>query len=94
MTYSSFSRSLPRALYFKQATNKANLIVHGQGVILFNASGPCSLTFSNANGVVGLKVSFTDSKVLVNLEPSNEPLVILAIPKELFHNLEQRIGSV
>jgi len=75
MTYSSFSRNLPRALYFKQATNKANLIVHGQGVILFTASGPCNLTFSDASGVVGLKVSFTDSKVLVNLEPSNEPLV-------------------
>lgn len=75
MTYSSISHSLPRALYFKKAANKANLIIHGQGVILFTASGPCSLTFSDASGVVGLKVSFTESNVLVNLEPSNEPLV-------------------
>lgn len=58
-----------------KSLEKVQLIVHGQGVLLFDASGVCSLTFCDASGVAGLKVQFTETNVLVHLESSNEPLV-------------------
>jgi len=52
--------------------NSADLIVHGQGVIFFDASGPCTLRIS---GIDGLAIRFTESQVLVNMFPSGEPLI-------------------
>ena len=53
-------------------SNNTNLIVHGQGVIFFDASGPCTLRISAADALI---IRFTESQVLVNMFPSNEPLV-------------------
>ena len=55
-------------------SHKADLLVHGQGVILFDASGPCSLIISDTSGN-GLIVRFMKSQVFVNMIPSGEPLI-------------------
>ncbi len=52
--------------------NSAQLIVHGQGVVVFDASGPCSLRFSGEDGLV---IRFSELHVLVNMLPSGEPLI-------------------
>lgn len=57
------------------AKEQPTLIVHGQGVVIFEANGPCALEFVDASGAAGLKVQLTESAVHVNLKPSNEPLV-------------------
>ena len=75
MTHTSRVHILPKSLKVKKNVEKVSLIVHGQGVIFFNASDSCHLRFYDANGVPGLRVHFTDTSVEVNLEPSNEPLV-------------------
>ena len=75
MTHTSRVHMLPKSLKLKKDVNKVSLIVHGQGVIFFNASDSCHLRFYDANGVPGLRVHFTDRSVEVNLEPSNEPLI-------------------
>ena len=66
---------LPKRLVLNKYIDKVNLIMHGQGVILFDAHGPCILNFCDASGVVGLKVSFTECAVHADMLPSNEPLI-------------------
>jgi predicted metal-dependent enzyme (double-stranded beta helix superfamily) len=75
MTYTNKKNYKPRCLTMSKLTETVNLPVHGQGVIVFDASGVCCLTFCDVSGTPGLKVQFTETNVLVNLEPSNEPLV-------------------
>ena len=55
--------------------DNASLIVKGQGVIIFDASNACCLTFYDANKTVALKVRFTENAVIATMEPSNEPLI-------------------
>ena len=55
----------------------------GQGVVVFDASGICCLTFCDASGTPGLKIQLTGTNVLVNLLPSNEPCVDRANTKGL-----------
>jgi predicted metal-dependent enzyme (double-stranded beta helix superfamily) len=75
MTYTNSSQQKPRCVTVGKPLDTVNLLVKGQGVLLFDASGPCSLTFCDVSGTPGLKVQFTETSVVVNLEPSNEPLV-------------------
>lgn len=75
MTYTSKRIQGPRCLQLTKPIDKLHLPVHGQGVIGFDASGVCCLRFCDVSGTPGLKVQFTETNVLVNLEPSNEALV-------------------
>jgi len=75
MTYTNSNFRLPKVLTFKKQVNKANLIINGQGIILFTATKNCSLVFCDISGNPGIKFNFTDTSVTVNMEPSNMPLV-------------------
>jgi hypothetical protein len=65
------------------------LSVHGQGVLIFNASEVCTLFFCDVSGTPGLKIQFTEKAVLVNLEPSNSPL----IDSKNTHGLVKQAGA-
>lgn len=75
MTFTNLNRQKPRCLTVGKPVDTVHLPVKGQGVVVFDASGPCTLTFCDVSGVPGLQVQFTETNVLVNLQPSNEPLV-------------------
>lgn len=75
MTYSNPNQVKPRCLTVGKPVDKLQLPVKGQGVLVFDASGPCTLIFCDVSGNHGLKIQFTETNVLVNLQPSNEPLV-------------------
>ena len=77
MTYTSLYRKKPRVMKFRKPTNMVNLIVHGQGVLVFNSTGPCYLTFCDASGNPGLYIQFTKTAIIVNAKPSDEPLIDL-----------------
>lgn len=83
MTYTNRNQQTPRCLTVGKPLDKVQLPVKGQGVLFFDASGVCSLTFTDLSGTPGLKVQFTETNVLVHLEPSNEPLVDKANTKGL-----------
>jgi hypothetical protein len=59
----------------RKPVETVNLIVHGQGVIIFDAAGPCCLRLCDISGTAGFVVNFTADKVLVNMYPDDEPLV-------------------
>jgi hypothetical protein len=65
----------PTRVTVRKQLDNVNLIVKGQGIVFFDASGACCLTFCDMSGTPGLKVQFTETNVLVNELPSNEPLV-------------------
>jgi hypothetical protein len=75
MTFTNLKNQLPLRLTYSKSVDSTNLIIKGQGVVVFDASGPCSFTFCDESGNTGLKVQFTQTSVLVTLQPSNEPLV-------------------
>ena len=75
MTYTSNRNQVPRCLKVTKPTDTVQLSVHGQGVLVFDASESCVLTFCDLSGAPGLTVQFTETNVLVNLQPSNEALV-------------------
>ncbi len=75
MTFTNMKYQVPRSLKVSKPVEEVKLSVPGQGVVLFTASEPCTLTYCDLSGTPGLKVQFTDGGVFVNLEPSNEPLV-------------------
>ena len=74
MTLTNSIYNLPLSLKVSKPVEKVNLIVHGQGVVIFNSSEPCGLVFCDASGTICLRVLFTDISVLAILEPSNKPL--------------------
>lgn len=55
----------PYSLGFSKPTDSVSLIVHGQGVFLFNTTKECAFTFFNADKSDGLKVNLTDSEFYV-----------------------------
>ena len=75
MTHTDSISQKPKCLKVSKYTEEINLIVHGQGVIIFDAFNSCTLTFLNSNNAPCLRVYFTDSGVNVNMEPSNKPLI-------------------
>ena len=64
-----------RALFLGEPVDTAHLIVAGQGTVLFDASEPCSLRFTDASGTQGLTVEFSQKDVQAHLIPSCEPLI-------------------
>lgn len=75
MTFTDMRKKDPRSFHLKKETDKVNLVVHGQGILLFEASEPCSLVFCDVSGTPGMKVDFTETNIRVHLLPSNEPLI-------------------
>jgi hypothetical protein len=75
MTFTNPFYDRPKALMIKKPVETVNLIVHGQGVIIFDAAGPCCLRLCDISGTAGFVVNFTADKVLVNMYPDDEPLV-------------------
>jgi hypothetical protein len=64
-----------RALFLGAPVDAAHLIVAGQGTVLFDASEPCTLRFTDASGSQGLTVEFSETDVQAHLVPSCEPLI-------------------
>ena len=64
-----------RALFLGSHVDTAKLIVAGQGTILFDASEPCTLRFTDASGSSGLAVEFSHTSVQAHLVPSLKPLI-------------------
>lgn len=67
----------PKALVFSKKTNKTvteiNLVIHGQGVFLFNTNEETSFLFYNANKTDGLIVNLTSTEFYVTrLSNSNQ----------------------
>ena len=65
-----------RSLNLSGTKSPVSLIVHGQGVFVFDCSGePCNFTLFNANKSNGLRVSFEFANVQVTGIQSKESLV-------------------
>lgn len=75
MTSFSYKEKYPLLHTLKESSEKANLIIKGQGVIFFNTSSVCSLTFVDASGVDGLQVKFYEKSIVSYMQPSGEPLI-------------------
>jgi hypothetical protein len=75
MTYSSINNQKPKILNVNRSSDKVNLIVRGQGIVVFKANQRCSLNFINKYDKLGLKVQFTNEFIIVTMKPSNEPLI-------------------
>jgi hypothetical protein len=75
MTNIDKKRKNPKKLIVNKNTYEVNLIVHGQGVIVFDTNDYCVLTFCNSHNQSLLRVTFTERSVLVNMEVNNEPLI-------------------
>ena len=65
MIHTNGITNAPRFLHFSKPTNSINLIVKGQGVLLFETKKACSLNFYNTDKSDGLTVKFTDAEILV-----------------------------
>jgi hypothetical protein len=65
---------VPRALFIGMQVEAVKLSVAGQGTILFDASEPCTLRFTDESGE-GLTVEFSEADVQAHLIPSLEPLI-------------------
>jgi hypothetical protein len=75
MTYTNPTQQKPRCVTIGKPLDIVTLLVKGQGVVFFDAAGPCSLSFCDASGTPGLTVQFTETQVFAHLQPSNEPLI-------------------
>jgi len=64
-----------RGLFLGAPVDVAQLTVAGQGTVLFDASEPCTLRFTDASGTSGLTVEFSPNSVQAHLIPSCEPLI-------------------
>jgi hypothetical protein len=65
---------VPKALFLGAPVETANLIIAGQGTILFDASEACTLRLTDTSGS-GITVEFSDTDVQAHLFPSLEPLI-------------------
>ena len=75
MTYINLKNQKPKGLKVSKLVEKVKLIIQGQGVVLFEATENCILKFLDNDDKLSLKVQFTQDSVLVNMEPSNKPLI-------------------
>lgn len=64
-----------KALFLGAPVDTAQLIVAGQGTLLFDTSEPCTLRFTDASGSQGMTVEFSPNRVEAHLIPSLEPLI-------------------
>jgi hypothetical protein len=84
MTFTNIKHQVPKSVMFQKPLDSASLLVKGQGVVFFDTSGTtCELTLSDGSGTSGIKVHYSEKKVLVTLLPSKEPLVDVSNTKGL-----------
>lgn len=84
MTFTNTIHQVPKSMVFRKPVDSVSLPIKGQGVVLFDVSGThCELLFLDASGNSGLKIKYSEKKVHVTLEPSNEPLVDVSNNKGL-----------
>ena len=88
MIHTDSIRQKPKCLKLAKYTEEINLIVHGQGVIIFDASDRCVLTFLNNKNEPCLRVYFTDSGVNVKMKPSNKLLIDRRNTKGILMNVK------
>lgn len=65
---------VPKALFLGAAVDTVKLMIAGQGTVLFDASEPCTLRFTDTSGS-GITVEFSETDVQAHLFPSLEPLI-------------------
>jgi hypothetical protein len=68
----------PKALTFKSTAPRQSdisLIVHGQGVLIFNASAVATLTLYQAGNPNMIRVEFTEAAIRGEEIPSGQPLI-------------------
>lgn len=76
MTFTNSLYSKPTSVNTKSAqADTLSLLIHGQGVIVFDTSESCSLQLWDSSKTSGLTVSFTSENVVIQLEPSKEVLL-------------------
>ena len=63
------------ALSLSKPVIAAQLIIAGQGTVLFDALEPCTLHFTDASGNLGITAVFSQTNVQSFLTPSLKPLV-------------------
>jgi len=63
-----------KALFLGTAIDAAQLIIAGQGTVLFDATNSCNLRFTDTSGTQGLTIEFSETNVQAHLVPSCEPL--------------------
>lgn len=81
-------RESPKMMKVGKCIDELNLIVHGQGVIVFESSDCCSLSFLDNTNSTALRIYFTDTSVYANMEPSNEPLIDKTNSKGIMKNVK------
>jgi predicted metal-dependent enzyme (double-stranded beta helix superfamily) len=64
-----------KALSLSKPVDLAQLIIAGQGTVLFDASEPCTLCFTDALRQSEITVEFTQTNVRAHLVPSSKPLI-------------------
>jgi predicted metal-dependent enzyme (double-stranded beta helix superfamily) len=64
-----------RALFLGTPVDAAQLIIAGQGTVLFDASEPCTLRFTDISGSQGITIEFSTTDVQAHLIPSLKPLI-------------------
>jgi hypothetical protein len=72
MTFTSKLQAKPVCLRVTKPTPSVNLIVAGQGVTFFDASGPCALTFLDASGAPSLSVVFEVGRVVTEMNSTGQ----------------------
>jgi hypothetical protein len=58
-------KATPTSLGFSKPTDVVNLIVHGQGVLLFKTTSPCAFTYFTKDRSDGLQVTLSSEEFLV-----------------------------
>jgi len=78
MTYTNKNLLKPKSLKFSKVASLINLIVHGQGIFVFDVKDitqKCVFKIHNNNESNGLKVILTPSSVEIIKKPENKPLI-------------------
>ena len=78
MTYTNKNLLNPKSLTFNKVVSIINLIVHGQGIFVFDIKDitkKCTFKIHNSDKTHGLKVILTPTSVEVIKKPENQPLI-------------------
>ena len=78
MTYTNKNLLNPKSLTFNKVVSIINLIVHGQGIFVFDIKDitkKCVFKIHNSDKTNGLKVILTPTSVEVIKKPENQPLI-------------------
>lgn len=78
MTYTNKNLLNPKSLTFNKVVSIINLIVHGQGIFVFDIKDitkKCTFKIHNSDKTNGLKVILTPTSVEVIKKPENQPLI-------------------